>query len=78
MQTVRKYLVWAVFCCFALGVRSAGAKIFDMEEFRLDNGLQVIVIPNRKAPIVRQMVWYRAAASTKRWEKAVRPICLNI
>ena len=46
MQTVRKYLVWAVFCCFVLGVRSAGAKIFDMEEFRLDNGLQVIVIPN--------------------------------
>mgnify|MGYP000588205026 CR=1 FL=1 len=62
MQTVRKYLVWAVFCCFALGVRSAGAKIFDMEEFRLDNGLQVIVIPNRKAPIVRQMVWYKVGS----------------
>ena len=62
MQTVRKYLVWAVFCCFVLGVRSAGAKIFDMEEFRLDNGLQVIVIPNRKAPIVRQMIWYKVGS----------------
>ena len=62
MQTVRKYLIWIFFCCFLFGIRSACAKIFDMEEFRLDNGLQVIVIPNHKAPIVRQMVWYKVGS----------------
>ena len=40
----------------------AEAKIFDMTEFYLKNGLQVIVIPNHKAPIVRQMVWYKVGS----------------
>lgn len=62
MQTIRKYLVWVVWCCLAFGARSADAKIFDIEEFRLDNGLQVVVIPNHKAPIVRQMVWYKVGS----------------
>lgn len=30
------------------------------EEFYLDNGLQVVVIPNHKAPIVKQIVLYKA------------------
>ncbi|MGO4871078.1 MAG: M16 family metallopeptidase [Roseiarcus sp.] len=28
-------------------------------EFRLDNGLCVVVIPDRRAPVVTHMVWYR-------------------
>ena len=62
MQTVRNYLALAFLCCFSFGVRCADAKIFDMEEFWLDNGLQVIVIPNHKAPIVRQMIWYKVGS----------------
>ena len=27
--------------------------------FKLDNGLQVVVIPDRRAPVVTHMVWYR-------------------
>ena len=30
-----------------------------MVDFRLDNGLDVVVIPDRRAPVVTHMVWYR-------------------
>jgi len=30
-----------------------------VSEFRLENGMQVVVIPDRRSPIVTHMVWYR-------------------
>jgi zinc protease len=48
----------------ALGMAGpAQAKLFDAESFTLSNGLQVVVIPNHRAPIVTQMVWYKAGAA---------------
>ncbi len=41
---------------------SAQAKLFNGEEFVLDNGLQVIVLPNHKAPIVKHMLWYKSGS----------------
>ena len=41
---------------------NTNAKLFDGEEFYLDNGMRVIVIPNHKAPIVGHMVWYKIGA----------------
>lgn len=41
----------------------AHAKLFDAQSFTLKNGLQVVVIPNHRAPIVTQMVWYKAGAA---------------
>ncbi len=35
---------------------AAGSGVVD---FRLDNGLTVVVIPDRRAPVVTHMVWYR-------------------
>jgi zinc protease len=32
-------------------------------QFRLDNGLQVVVIPDRRAPVVTHMIWYRVGAA---------------
>ena len=32
-------------------------------EFTLDNGLDVVVIPDHRAPVVTQMVWYKAGAA---------------
>jgi len=32
-------------------------------EFTLENGLDVVVIPDHRAPIVTQMVWYKAGAA---------------
>ena len=34
--------------------------------FTLDNGLQVVVIPDHRAPIVTHMVWYKAGAADER------------
>jgi zinc protease len=31
----------------------------NVASFRLDNGLDVVVIPDRRAPVVTHMVWYR-------------------
>ncbi len=47
----------------ALGPRPLEAKVFDPETFTLDNGLQVVVITNRRAPIVTHMVWYKVGAA---------------
>ncbi len=41
----------------------AAAKIFDPETFMLDNGMQVVVISNSRAPVVRHMVWYKVGAA---------------
>ncbi len=37
-------------------------KIFNAETFTLANGLQVVVIPNHRAPVVAHMVWYKTGA----------------
>lgn len=42
---------------------SPQAKLFDVETFTLANGLQVVVLPNHRAPIVVHMVWYRVGAA---------------
>ncbi|MCQ8782051.1 M16 family metallopeptidase [Mangrovibrevibacter kandeliae] len=34
-----------------------------IDSFFLDNGLQVVVLPDHRAPIVTQMIWYRVGAA---------------
>jgi len=41
----------------------AFAKIFDPDTFTLDNGMQVVLITNHRAPVVRHMVWYKVGAA---------------
>ncbi len=38
------------------------ASVFDAETFMLSNGLQVVVVENRRAPVITQMVWYKTGA----------------
>ncbi len=38
---------------------TAEAKAGAIADFRLDNGLEVVVIPDHRAPVVTHMVWYR-------------------
>ncbi|MET0439367.1 MAG: pitrilysin family protein [Devosia sp.] len=35
----------------------------DVSHFILDNGLELVVIPDRRAPVVTHMVWYRTGAA---------------
>ena len=46
-----------------LPVGKAEAGVFDPESFTLDNGLQVVVINNSRAPIVTHMIWYKVGAA---------------
>ena len=39
------------------------AGVFNPETFTLDNGLQIVVVENARAPIVVQMVWYKVGAA---------------
>ncbi len=42
---------------------NAEAGVFDPESFTLDNGLQVVVVNNPRAPIVTHMIWYKVGAA---------------
>ncbi|MEQ9491848.1 MAG: pitrilysin family protein [Alphaproteobacteria bacterium] len=44
------------------GFGSARAEIFNPETATLENGLQIIVVTNRRAPVVSHMVWYRVGS----------------
>ncbi|MBB6254673.1 pitrilysin family protein [Nitrospirillum iridis] len=50
----------------ALGLSPAvpvAARVFDPESFTLSNGLQVVVVPNHRAPVVTQMLFYKVGAA---------------
>lgn len=49
-------LVFAALLAYA---PPASAKGFAVESFYLENGLQVVVIENHRAPVVTHMVWYK-------------------
>lgn len=42
---------------------AAVAQVFNPETFTLDNGLQVVVVPNHRSPVVTHMVWYKVGAA---------------
>ncbi|MEQ8666968.1 MAG: pitrilysin family protein [Rhodospirillales bacterium] len=41
----------------------ADAGIFNPEIFSLDNGMQVVVVPNHRVPVVTHMVWYKVGSA---------------
>lgn len=38
-------------------------KVYNAETFTLANGMQVVVIPNHRAPVVTHMVWYKVGSA---------------
>lgn len=58
--------------CLCLPPKAARAGTFNAETFTLDNGLQVVVIPNHRAPVVSHMIWYKfGAADEKQGESGI-------
>lgn len=63
-------MIWRsfLFCCFTLFItgvttgQNAQAAVFSPETFTLDNGLQVIVIENHRAPVINHMIVYFVGA----------------
>lgn len=42
---------------------TAGIAVPDVTTTRLDNGLEVVIIPDRRAPVVTHMIWYKAGSA---------------
>ena len=49
--------------CIAYNGVSSSAKTLKAEYFMLDNGMEVVLIPNHRAPVVVHMVWYRVGSA---------------
>ncbi len=47
----------------AAPLRAQDDTLFGAESFMLDNGMQVVVIPDHRVPAVTQMVWYKVGSA---------------
>lgn len=47
---------------YALMTGSAQAQVFHPESFTLKNGMEVVVLPNHRAPVITHMLWLKAGA----------------
>jgi zinc protease len=65
MRLVRAVVIGAVAAAATLAgpAGAARAEVFNPESFTLSNGMQVVVIPNHRAPIIAHMVWYKVGAA---------------
>src|SRR5581483_6955073 len=64
-QTFCAAAIVAAFAILPLSAYADDPPIYapDVSTFTLGNGLQVVVIPNHRAPVVTQMVYYKAGAA---------------
>lgn len=46
------------------------AEAAEVAEFTLDNGMQVVVVPDHRAPVVTHMVWYRVGSADEQAGKS--------
>lgn len=58
-----KYFAYILFLLMLVSVGPTQAKLFNGEEFYLENGLQVIVVPNHRVPIIKHMLWYKSGSA---------------
>jgi len=56
------FALFALICVLA-PPRDTDAGVFNPEAFTLDNGMQVVVVINRRVPVVTHMVWYKVGSA---------------
>lgn len=54
----------------APAIAAAEAPWVEPQTFVLDNGMQVVVLPDHRAPVVTHMVWYKVGAADEPWGKS--------
>jgi zinc protease len=66
MKKIRNWLSAIFFavlvCCLGISV-SPSVAAPDVSHFTLKNGLEVVVIPDRRTPVITHMVWYKVGAA---------------
>ena len=67
---LRRALVFATVLLQCLLAAPSFALDIDVSEFKLGNGMRVVVIPSHRAPVVTHMVWYRVGAADEPQGKA--------
>lgn len=63
-------LLTFIFIFFCSYTGNIFAELFNASEFRLKNGLKVIVVENDRAPIVSQMIWYNVGSVDEEYGKS--------
>ncbi len=65
LRTVSSFCLMVIASMFALAKSPTAAYAApSITEFKLENGMQVIVIPDSRSPVVTHMVWYKVGAPT--------------
>lgn len=60
---MRLPLLSCLLACLVLPQMLLGQTESKVTDFTLDNGMQVVVIEDHRAPVVQQMLWYRAGSA---------------
>jgi zinc protease len=55
------------------GPLEVASALFNPETFTLDNGLEVVVVTNRRAPVVANWLWYRIGTADSPQAKSGLP-----
>jgi zinc protease len=63
LKRFRCFLVFGI--SFIAVAASSSASVFNPETFMLKNGMQVVIVPNHRVPVVTHMVWYLMFKGTK-------------
>ena len=59
---IRLFALAALFAVITASA-PASAGVFNPVTFMLDNGMQVVVVTNKRAPVVVHMVWYKVGSA---------------
>ena len=65
MRLTRTALVFGFL--FAITLAPAVQAEPKVSDFRLENGMEVVVIEDHRAPVVTHMVWYRVGSADEPW-----------
>lgn len=64
MRLWKEFIAFLVLCLFAIQPACAESPgVFNAKSFTLDNGLQVVLVENHRAPILTHMIWYKVGGA---------------
>src|SRR5215472_6158402 len=69
-RDLKRALPLALTLFLALPCLAARASGLDVSHFTLENGLEVVVIPDHRTPVVTHMVWYKVGSADERQGKS--------